>query len=46
MSNISNIKDKAALQAHRASPHFQQYISAGLGKMMEQRSRELYRTVE
>jgi quinol monooxygenase YgiN len=39
-------KDEAALQAHRASPHFQQYVIGGLDKIMEHRSRDLYHTVD
>jgi quinol monooxygenase YgiN len=39
-------KDEAALQAHRASAHFQQYVIGGLDKIMEERSRELYRTLD
>jgi quinol monooxygenase YgiN len=38
-------KDEAALQAHRASAHFQQYVVGGLDSIMEQRSRDLYRVV-
>lgn len=39
-------KDEAALQAHRASPHFRQYVSGGLDAIVEQRSRELFRSVD
>jgi len=39
-------KDEAALQAHRDSAHFQQYVIGGLDKIMEHRSRDLYRTVD
>jgi quinol monooxygenase YgiN len=39
-------KDEAALQAHRASPHFQQYVIGGLDAIMEQRSRNLYLIIE
>jgi len=39
-------QDEAALQAHRDSPHFQQYVIGGLDKIMEQRSRELYHLVD
>jgi quinol monooxygenase YgiN len=33
-------KDKAALEAHRASPHFQKYAIAGLYQLMRERSSE------
>jgi quinol monooxygenase YgiN len=39
-------RDEAALQAHRDSPHFQQYVIGGLDTIMEQRSRDLYHTVD
>ena len=39
-------KDQAALQAHRDSPHFKQYVINGLDGIMEHRSRELYSAVE
>jgi autoinducer 2-degrading protein len=39
-------KDEAALQAHRDSAYFKQYVSGGLDVIMEQRSRELYITIE
>jgi len=39
-------KDEAALQAHRASAHFQQYVIGGLDRIMEERSRELYRALD
>ena len=39
-------KDEAALQAHRDSPHFQQYVIGGLDKIMESRSRDLYHTLD
>lgn len=39
-------KDQAALQAHRDSPHFKQYVTGGLDGIVEQRSRELYNEVE
>jgi quinol monooxygenase YgiN len=39
-------KDQAALDAHRAAPYFQQYVQGGLDPIMENRSRELYVTVE
>ena len=39
-------RDAAALQAHRDSPHFQQYVIGDLDTIMEQRSRDLYHTVD
>lgn len=39
-------RDQAALQAHRNAPYFKQYVSGGLDPIMEQRSRELYTTVD
>ena len=33
-------KDEAALEAHRASPHFKQYGAGGLYQMMKERSLE------
>jgi quinol monooxygenase YgiN len=39
-------KDQAALQAHRDSPHFKQYVNGGLDGIMESRSREIYTPVE
>ena len=33
-------RDTAALEAHRAAPHFQQYAVAGLYQMMRERSSE------
>jgi len=38
--------DAAALEAHRNSPHFKQYVIGGLDAIMESRSRELYGVVE
>ena len=35
-------KDEAALAAHRASPHFREYISNGLDALLEKRERELF----
>jgi quinol monooxygenase YgiN len=32
--------DQAALEAHRASPHFQQYAVSGLFQLMKERSME------
>jgi quinol monooxygenase YgiN len=34
--------DQAALDAHRAAPHFDQYAKQGLFTMIESRSPELY----
>jgi quinol monooxygenase YgiN len=34
--------DQAALDAHRAAPHFQQYAADGLFKILESRTPELY----
>ena len=39
-------KDEAALQAHRESAHFKQYVVGGLDTIMEQRNRDLYRVIE
>jgi quinol monooxygenase YgiN len=39
-------KDEAALQAHRDSAHFKQYVIGGLDGIMEDRSRMLYREVK
>jgi (4S)-4-hydroxy-5-phosphonooxypentane-2,3-dione isomerase len=38
--------DAAALEAHRNSPHFRQYVIGGLDAIMESRSRELYNVIE
>jgi len=34
--------DQAALDAHRAAPHFEQYVKNGLFLVLESRSPELY----
>lgn len=39
-------KDAAALDAHRKSAHFKQYVIGGLDAIMEHRSRDLYTLVE
>jgi quinol monooxygenase YgiN len=39
-------KDESALQAHRDSAHFKEYVIGGLDAIMESRSRELYTIVE
>lgn len=37
--------DQAALDAHRASPHFEKYGKGGLFPIIESRSPELYETL-
>jgi len=39
-------KNEAALQAHRTSPHFRQYVVGGLDAIVEHRSRELFRSID
>jgi quinol monooxygenase YgiN len=39
-------KDAAALAAHRSAPYFKQYVNEGLDTIMENRSRDLYHTVD
>ena len=39
-------KDDAALDAHRNSPHFQQYAAEGLYKYVVERQAELFRPLE
>jgi quinol monooxygenase YgiN len=39
-------KDQVALDAHRATPYFKQYVHGGLDPIMENRTRELYATVD
>lgn len=39
-------KDQAALQAHRDSAHFKEYVSGGLDGIVEERSRDLYLAVD
>jgi quinol monooxygenase YgiN len=34
--------DMAAFEAHRATPHFQEYIANGIFKIMESRTPEFY----
>jgi quinol monooxygenase YgiN len=34
--------DQAALDAHRASPHFERYVKGGLFPILESRAAELY----
>lgn len=38
--------DKAALDAHRAAPYFRDYITDGLGKLMESVTREIFQPIE
>jgi quinol monooxygenase YgiN len=39
-------QDQAALDAHRAAPYFKQYVHGGLDPIIEDRTRELYNTVD
>ncbi|HEY6307369.1 MAG TPA: putative quinol monooxygenase [Candidatus Angelobacter sp.] len=39
-------KDQAALDAHRNAAYFKQYVHGGFDPIMENRTRELYATVE
>ena len=39
-------KDEPAFQAHRDASHYTQYVIAGLGAIVEQRTRELFTLVE
>jgi len=38
-------KDEAALEFHRASPHFAQYVTGGLLQLMKDRTREMLHAV-
>ncbi len=38
--------DQAALDAHRGAPYFREYVTNGLGKLMEESDRELFTPVE
>jgi quinol monooxygenase YgiN len=38
--------DQTALDAHRAAPYFKQYVTDGLGPLIENISREFFRPVE
>ncbi len=38
--------DQAALDAHRASPHFQAHVANGLFNILEDRSPEIYELLE
>jgi len=37
-------KDEAALQAHRATPHFKEIIEGTIAPMLDKREREFYET--
>ena len=39
-------KDQAALDAHRNAHYFKQYVNGGLDGIVENRTRELYSTVD
>lgn len=39
-------KDEAALQAHRDAPYFKEYVQGGLDRIIESRTRDLFRPVE
>jgi quinol monooxygenase YgiN len=39
-------KNQAALDAHRNTPYFKQYVHGGLDGIMDSRSRELFKLVE
>lgn len=39
-------KDETAFQAHRDSPHYTQYVIAGLGAIVEQRTREMFTLID
>ena len=38
--------DQTALDAHRAAPYFKQYVTDGLGPLIENISREFFRPAE
>jgi quinol monooxygenase YgiN len=38
--------DQAALEAHRAAPYFKQYVTEGLGPIIETITREFFRPAE
>jgi quinol monooxygenase YgiN len=38
--------NKDALDAHRATPYFRDYITNGLGKLMESVTRELFQPIQ
>jgi quinol monooxygenase YgiN len=38
--------NKEALDAHRAAPYFRDYITNGLGKLMESVTRELFQPIQ
>jgi quinol monooxygenase YgiN len=37
--------DEAALQAHRAAPYFEQYVTNGFAPLMESRESETFETI-
>jgi quinol monooxygenase YgiN len=37
--------DEAALEAHRAAPYFTEYVTNGLGPLMESSTRETFTTI-
>ena len=39
-------KDEGAFQAHRDAPYYTEYATAGLGAIVEQRTRELFSLVD
>jgi quinol monooxygenase YgiN len=39
-------KDEAALQAHRDAPYFKEYVQGGLDRIIESRTRDLFKPVE
>jgi (4S)-4-hydroxy-5-phosphonooxypentane-2,3-dione isomerase len=39
-------QDQAALEAHRNSPHFAQYVRGGLDTLVESRNRELFHALD
>ena len=39
-------RDQASLDAHRATPYFQEYVHGGLDPILESRSREIYRELD
>lgn len=39
-------QDQAALDAHRQSPHFKQYVRGGLDTIVESRTRDLFHVLD
>ena len=39
-------KDQAALDAHRNAPYFKEYVTNGIGPLLEQRMAELYTAID